>query len=48
MHSRKYETVAAWWQRWHDVTMIRNAVIKDWITAEEFEEITGEGYGNGI
>ena len=26
------------------VNMVRNAVVKDWITAAEFEEITGEKY----
>lgn len=27
-----------------DIHRVRNAVIKNWITAEEFEEITGESY----
>lgn len=27
-----------------DINRVRNAVIKNWITAEEFEEITGESY----
>lgn len=26
------------------IKQVRNAVIKGWITAEEFEEITGEPY----
>ena len=26
-------------------TMVRNAVVKGWITAEEYEVITGESYG---
>lgn len=25
-------------------TMVRNAVVKGWITAEEYQEITGEVY----
>lgn len=25
-------------------TMVRNAVVKGWITAEEYQEITGEEY----
>lgn len=25
-------------------TMVRNAVVKEWITAEEYQEITGEEY----
>ncbi len=27
-----------------DIQRVRNAVVKSWITAEEFEEITGEPY----
>ena len=27
-----------------NITMVRNAVVKRWITAEEFEQITGEPY----
>ena len=27
-----------------DINRVRNAVVKNWITAEEFEEITGEPY----
>ena len=27
-----------------DITRVRNAVIKEWITAEEFTTITGEEY----
>lgn len=26
------------------IDRVRNAVVKNWITAEEFEEITGEPY----
>lgn len=44
MHSPKFNTVQAWWNRWHDEAMIRNAVTKGWITAAEYEEITGEVY----
>ena len=29
------------------VNMVRNAVVKGWITAEQFEEITGEVYATG-
>ena len=28
------------------INMVRNAVVKGWITAEEFETITGEAYEN--
>lgn len=27
-----------------NITMVRNAVVKNWITAGEFEQITGEPY----
>lgn len=27
-----------------DINRVRNAVVKNWITSEEFEEITGESY----
>lgn len=27
-----------------NLTMVWNAVVKNWITAEEFEQITGEPY----
>lgn len=27
-----------------NITMVRNAVVKGWITATEYEEITGEVY----
>ena len=27
-----------------DINRVRNAVVKNWITSEEFEEITGEPY----
>ena len=44
-HSEKYEAVkgyyeAGFWKK----KAARNAVIKDWITAEEYEETTGEVY----
>lgn len=28
-----------------DIQRVRNAVVKEWITPEEFEIITGEPYG---
>ncbi len=44
-HSNNYEKV----KRYFDMKMwneerVRNAVIKNWITAAEFEEITGKAY----
>lgn len=43
--SRKFNTVKAAYDRgsWNK-TMVRNAVVKEWITAEEYEIITGEVY----
>ena len=37
--SPKYEIVKAWWDRWHNKTMIENAVIHNWVTREEADEI---------
>lgn len=44
-HSKNYNKV----KRWHDMgmwneTRVRNAVVMDWITEEEFTEITGQAY----
>lgn len=43
--SAKYDKVKAYYDSglW-SITAVRNAVVKDWITAEEFEEITGQPY----
>lgn len=43
--SKKYEMVKAAYERgsWNK-TMVRNAVAKGWITAEEYAEIVGEPY----
>lgn len=44
-HSPKYELVKNYYNtgKWGKKA-VRNAVIKEWITAEEYEEITGEPY----
>lgn len=44
-HSPKFATVKSYYVRglWSE-TRVRNAVIKHWITAEEFEEIVGKPY----
>lgn len=44
-HSAKFKTVQTFYIRgaW-SIEKVRNAVIKNWITAEEFKEITGEDY----
>lgn len=43
--SSKFEKVKSYYERglW-DIFRVRNAVVKGWITAEEFEEITGTVY----
>lgn len=44
-HSPKFDLIKSWYDsgRW-SLTAVRNAVIKGWIAAAEFEEITGEVY----
>jgi len=41
----KYKKVKDYYEQglWN-IEMIKNAVVKNWITAEQFEEITGELY----
>ena len=43
--SKKYELVKEYYDNglWN-LTRVRNAVVKGWITAEEFETITGQPY----
>ena len=44
-HSKKFEMVKEFYQlRFWSLRMTRNAVVKSWITAEEFKEITGKDY----
>lgn len=44
-HSPNYEKVKNYYNKglW-SIDRVRNAVIKGWITPEEFEEITGQPY----
>lgn len=49
--SKKYATVKKYYNtrkpdgsRMWSIDMVRNAVVKGWITADEFEEITSEAY----
>lgn len=44
-HSPKYEKVKGYYDKglWNE-EMVRNAVVKDWITEEEFFEICGVEY----
>lgn len=41
----KFEKVKNYYDRglWN-IERVRNAVVKGWITAEEFKEITGQNY----
>lgn len=44
-HSDKYDDVLALYKnRIWNITRVKNAVIKNWITPQEFQEITGEPY----
>ena len=45
MHSPKFEKVKNYYfgQYWSKA-MVKNAVVKGWITNAEYEEITGEQY----
>lgn len=44
-HSAKYSKVKFYYSYGYwTIDMVRNAVVKGWITEEEFEEITGETY----
>lgn len=45
MHSPKFSKVKKYYDEglWNKA-MVKNAVIKNWITAAEYEEITGEPY----
>ena len=45
MHSDKFETVKKYYDKglWK-IKAVRNAVVKGWITEEEFKEITGEEF----
>lgn len=44
-HSEKFEQIKEWYEtgKWKKKA-VKNAVIRGWITAEEYEEITGEPY----
>ena len=45
MMNSKFEKVKSYYERgmW-DISRVRNAVVKNWITSAEFEEITGTAY----
>jgi uncharacterized XkdX family phage protein len=42
--SKRYEKVKSYYPNYWTIEMVRNAVVKGWITADEFKEITGEDY----
>ena len=45
MHSPKYEMIRDYYDQglWNE-KKVRNAVVKGWITPEEYKEITGNDY----
>ena len=44
-HSAKYEKVKSYYDGGYwNATKVHNAVVKNWITAQEYKEITGEVY----
>lgn len=44
-HSKNYDKVKGFYgEKLWNKTRVRNAVVKGWITEEEFAEITGESY----
>lgn len=45
-HSEKFDTVQAFYLTYKvwSIERVRNAVAQNWITAEEFKEITGQDY----
>lgn len=44
-HSKNYEKVKGFYgEKLWNITRVRNAVVKGWITEEEFAEITGTEY----
>ena len=45
MHSKKFEKIKSWYESgFWTKGMVADAVIKNWITASEYEEITGEPF----
>ena len=45
MHSKKFDDIKMYYDtnRW-TLTMVQNAVVKGWITEDEYTEITGLEY----
>ena len=45
MHSKKFDSIKMYYEtgRW-TLTMVQNAVVKGWITEDEYTEITGLEY----
>lgn len=45
MHSKKFDSIKMYYEtgRW-TLTMVQNAVVKSWITEDEYTEITGLEY----
>lgn len=47
MAQSKYDKVRSYYERglW-SINRVRDAVVKNWITPEQYKEITGETYNN--
>lgn len=44
-HSKNFDKVKKYWdQRLWNEARVRNAVAKEWITKDEFKEITGKDF----
>lgn len=39
-----YNTIKRLYEKTGDKIVVKNAVVKGWITKEQYEEITGEAY----
>lgn len=52
-HAQKFEMVRRFYNTFYNgerlwsIEKVRNAVVKGWISAEEFSEITKEAYNHG-
>ena len=43
-HSKHYEKVKGYYPKLWSKKRVHDAVVKNWITPEEYKEITGEDY----
>ena len=45
-HSKMFERIKKYYPKWWKKAAVAEAVVRGWITAEEYEEIVGEPYGD--